>query len=105
MNLKNEKKKKSYDPSEITPTIPTTTILIPVPTILTRPRLSPISKLFAVSSNEFAAIFATALSVVSVRFWLIEVTVHVPLQGGLQTKARMHIPLILKDSLEEFNDV
>ncbi|KYQ49741.1 hypothetical protein ALC60_11186 [Trachymyrmex zeteki] len=51
---------------------------------LTRPRLPPISKLLAISSNELAAILATTSSVSVTCFRLIEVTIHMPLKGGLQ---------------------
>ena len=50
---------------------------------LTRPRLSPISKLLAVSPNEFAAVFATASPITTTCFRLIEVTIHVPLERDL----------------------
>ncbi|KYN39696.1 hypothetical protein ALC56_06191 [Trachymyrmex septentrionalis] len=50
---------------------------------LTRPRLSPISKLLAIPPNELATVLATTSSVSVARFRLIEVTIHVPLKGGL----------------------
>lgn len=53
-------------------------------TALTRPRLPPISKLLAISSNELAAVLATTSPVIAARFRLIEVTIHMPLEGGLQ---------------------
>ncbi|EZA48968.1 hypothetical protein X777_12414 [Ooceraea biroi] len=50
---------------------------------LTRPRLSPISKLLAVPPNELAAVLATASPAAAARFRLIKVTIHVPLEGSL----------------------
>jgi len=51
--------------------------------ILTRPRLSPISKLLAIPPNELATVLATTSSVSVARFRLIEMTIYMPLKGGL----------------------
>lgn len=56
---------------------------------LTRPRLSPISELLAVPSDELAAgSLATASSAAAARFRLIKVTVYVSLECGLRQKKK-----------------
>ncbi|KYN09404.1 hypothetical protein ALC57_18466 [Trachymyrmex cornetzi] len=61
---------------------------------LTRPRLSPISKLLAIPPNELATVLATTSSVSVARFRLIEVTIHVPLKGGLQMNIRVFLAIV-----------
>lgn len=63
--------------------------------MLTRPRLPPISKLFAIPPNELAAGFTTTSSVAAARFRLIKMTIYVPLESGLRTNFIYNFPEIL----------